>query len=181
MPRRRVTAAVACLVLLPACDAGDLVAHRLPACDPTGDPTTHLMAQAVPEAVLLPCVEREELPASWWLSDLEIDSHGSAFTLTAGRYGPGGPGIDVEFTSDCDVADAVQVPTDERGTERFAGSGGPGGFTTEWRYRFPGGCVTYRVRPPDDVWDRFVVDVQRTVEFVDRAEVIRRHDAVLGR
>ena len=181
MTTRRLSLAVAlCVLLLPACDDVDLVAHRLPACDPTGDPTTHLMSQSVPGATLLPCLHRDELPSTWWLSDLEVDSREAEFALTADRVRTG-PGLVVRLVASCDDTEAVRVPTDEPGTEKLVGAGGPGGFATEWQYRFAGGCVTYRVVPPVEYWDRFVVDVQRAVGFIDRDEVVRRHDEALGR
>lgn len=177
----RLLAALVAGIALTGCSEAELASHRVPACDVTGDPTTFLMAQAVPGATLLPCVERDRLPRSWWFADLEVDDLGAEFAFVGDRLGTSPSQVVVRFGASCGPTDQVVVPSDEAGTERVNRGIGPSGRVYEWGYRFPGGCVTYAVTAADDVWGRFVADVERALGFVARDEVVERHDAVLGR
>jgi len=102
---------------------------------------TVLMAQAVPTATAVPCIEA--LPTGLSFASAIAHNGEARFWLDSDRAGP--RAVTVTLTGGCDTSSARRVPTDEAGTERFdnesavSGRGsGPDRF-----YRLPGGCVTY--------------------------------------
>jgi serine/threonine protein kinase len=91
-----------------------------------------LMAQAVPSASLVPCVQL--LPVGWTLADVDTDRAGAAAVV-------------VELTASCDLAGATEVTSEQSGARRYlrVDRNGPKGSGTRV-YTFPGGCVTQRFR-----------------------------------
>jgi tRNA A-37 threonylcarbamoyl transferase component Bud32/membrane-associated phospholipid phosphatase len=99
-----------------------------------------LVAQSVPSAGLVPCLD--SLPVGWSFATMDVTDGRTRMFLDSDRAGF--HVVDVTFTRSCDVAGATEVPTDEPGTRRFerivlrqdryAGSR---------YYTFDGGCVTY--------------------------------------
>ena len=99
-----------------------------------------LVAQSVPSASLVPCVD--SLPVGWSFATMDVVDGRARMFLDSDRAGF--HVVDVTLTASCDVAGATEVPTDEPGTRRFerivlrqdryAGSR---------YYTFDGGCVTY--------------------------------------
>ena len=110
---------------------------------------TVLMAQAVPTATAVPCIEA--LPTGLSFATAIAHNGEARFWLDSDRAGA--RAVTVTLTGSCDTSSARPVPTDETGTERFdsdpAASGGGSG--PDRFYRLPGGCVTYdySVRRPD--------------------------------
>jgi len=110
-----------------------------PDCKP--QTVTVLMAQAVPTATAVPCIEA--LPTGLSFASAIAHNGEARFWLDSDRAGP--RAVTVTLTGSCTTSGARRVPTDEAGTERFdsepAVSGrGPG---PDRFYRLPGGCVTY--------------------------------------
>ena len=102
---------------------------------------TVLMAQAVPTATAVPCIEA--LPTGLSFATAIARNGEARFWLDSDRAGD--RAVTVTLTGSCDTSSARPVPTDEIGTERFdsdpaasSGASGPDRF-----YRLPGGCVTY--------------------------------------
>jgi hypothetical protein len=178
---------VVVLALLAAgCGAEELVSLRMPKCGEVGARTTFLMAQSVPDAGLVPCIDAEALPADLFMEDMRIDSTGARFTFFGDWPAPDADTVtplrlEVRFTSSCDVGDAVAVPSDEpdarrlERVERVAA-----GYVGERFYVFDGGCVTYRFDAQDDAWLGFVHEASQTWTFMPRAEVERLRDVALG-
>ena len=102
---------------------------------------TVLMAQAVPTATAVPCIEA--LPTGLSFATAVAHNGEARFWLDSDRAGD--RAVTVTLTGSCDTSSARPVPTDETGTERFdsdpaasSDASGPDRF-----YRLPGGCVTY--------------------------------------
>jgi len=102
---------------------------------------TVLMAQAVPTATAVPCIEA--LPTGLSFASAIARNGEARFWLDSDRAGA--RAVTVTLTGSCDTSSARPVSTDEIGTERFdsdpaasSGASGPDRF-----YRLPGGCVTY--------------------------------------
>lgn len=116
-------------------------------CGPEGDvenPTLVLMAQSVPTAELIPCVQLE--PAAWSLSDLDARSGRSTFTFRSSlEEDAGHPLLTVTLTAGCDVSGATEVQSDEPLTRRYERLReiSPG-YVGDRYYVYPGGCTTYR-------------------------------------
>jgi tRNA A-37 threonylcarbamoyl transferase component Bud32/membrane-associated phospholipid phosphatase len=103
-----------------------------------------LMAQSVPTASLVPCIEI--LPAGWTLGDMVVGNDRSRFTLTSDRGGV----LVAELTASCDLAGAVELTSERTGARRFLSiERNPAGVTMTRAYTFPGGCVTQRLVAPD--------------------------------
>jgi tRNA A-37 threonylcarbamoyl transferase component Bud32/membrane-associated phospholipid phosphatase len=123
-----------------------------------------LMAQSVPTASLVPCVEA--LPTGWSLGDTLVGNGRSRFTLWSDRGGV----LVVELTASCDVAGAQQLATsDQPGTRLFqrVQRTSPGYEATHW-YLFPGGCITQRLGSSTRTTGQLVDDASRTLGFTTR-------------
>jgi tRNA A-37 threonylcarbamoyl transferase component Bud32 len=123
-----------------------------------------LEAQSVPSASLVPCVR--EL-AGWRLAGANARNGWSQITLNHDRAGE--HAMVVRLTATCDPAGAAELPSPHSGvrhyqrTERLAG-----GFAATWHDRFPGGCVTSRLRSTADPDGRFATEAPVVLGFVPR-------------
>ena len=132
--------------------------------------TLVLMAQSVPSAELVPCIER--MPAGWSLETIDIRNGKSFFALDSDRAGD--RAVRVTLRPRCDVAGATEIVTDEPGARRYERVES---VVSEYRgvrtYQYPGGCVTYRFE-----FARrglaLVNEVSLAIGFVSRAEVARQ-------
>lgn len=150
--RRLLTVAVACL-LLAGCArpvASEFTQARQPFCEVGGKPGTPflvLMAQAVPTASQLPCVDLDNLTAGWSVSSVFVRDGRARFALDSYRVGMHAVLVVLERTCQFEGGKVTRVPSDEPGMRRFEqiGEVRPGvGFTGTRFYLFKGGCVTYR-------------------------------------
>ena len=179
--RRLLLLAVACL-LLAGCVrpvSYEFSQSRQPFCEYRGDPGTQmivLMAQAVPSASQLPCVEL--LPAGWSVSDLFVRNGRARFALDSDRVGPDAVRVVLEPACQVEGAGITRVPSDEPGTRRYEqiGEVRPGvGFTGTRFYLFPGGCVSYRFEFKDSEERAGPIgDVTLALTFITR-DAVRNH------
>ena len=106
MTARRTTAGlVTATLLLGGCAVG--TGGAAPRCEPGMRLAT--LAQSVPEAAYVPCVE--ELPAGWTFEGLHVDDDGATMTLESDRADRD---VRVELAESCDIAEATPItPSDE--------------------------------------------------------------------
>jgi tRNA A-37 threonylcarbamoyl transferase component Bud32/membrane-associated phospholipid phosphatase len=103
-----------------------------------------LMAQSVPTASLVPCIEI--LPVGWTLGDVVVGNGRSRFTLTSDRGGV----LVAELTASCDLSGAVEQTSEQLGARRHLRvERGAAGVALTRAYTFPGGCVTQRLVAPE--------------------------------
>jgi hypothetical protein len=146
-----------------------------PACTYQGEDGTALvllMAQAVPSASQLPCVEL--LPAGWTVSDTFVRNGRARFALNSDRVGSRAVQVVLERT--CTFGRVTRVPSDHPGTRRYQEviSIEPGRrYQGAVYYLFPGGCVTYRLDFRSDEQARPLGEVTLALGFVTR-DAIRR-------
>jgi hypothetical protein len=102
-----------------------------------------LMAQAVPSATLLPCLEAA--PPGWSLSDVKAGSGFASIVFDTDRpYRAAG--VTVELRPSCDLAGATEVRSELAGVRRYLRidrGAVPSSFIRT--YVFQGGCVSQRV------------------------------------
>jgi hypothetical protein len=167
---RRTPAAVIValsLLALPACVSGGSVA---PECGDPGDRTMVLVAQTVPSAPQLPCVEA--LPPGWTVSGSNFVDGSTTFWLdlpVAGIHA-----VEVKLTETCDTSDASQVvpAPDEAGAEVFVAPTSLDPFQSVRRIVYDGGCVTYRYRFAGGAPAAVSLEVDAALSFMARQDVV---------
>jgi hypothetical protein len=172
--RRLPLLALACLLLAGCAQpiSYQLARSRQPYCEYRGDPGTQfvvLMAQAVPSASRLPCVE--QLPAGWTVSDVFVRNGRARFALNSDRVGLHAVQVVLERTCQLGGAKVTRVPSDESGTRRYEriGEVRPGiGFTGTRFYLFRGGCVSYQFQFHGEERARPIGEVTSSLSFVAR-------------
>jgi hypothetical protein len=145
--------------------------------DCTAQTVTVLMAQAVPTATAVPCIEA--LPTGLSFASAIARNGEARFWLDSDRAGA--RAVTVTLTGSCDTSSARPVSTDEVGTERFdsdpAGSGasGPDRF-----YRLPGGCVTYDYSVPARGDPELIAAADGALGFLPRDDLVAYVDEQAG-
>ncbi|MGY1740834.1 MULTISPECIES: hypothetical protein [unclassified Blastococcus] len=122
---------------------GASVSLEMPACAEGEDEHAAngvvLMAQSVPTASWVPCVEA--VPQGWHFGGLDARSGSARFWLDSDR--DGARAIEVRFERRCDTEGATAVPTDREGLSRMERVTQ---LTPEFHgrrfYLFEGGCIT---------------------------------------
>jgi hypothetical protein len=144
--RRRVVAAAAALAAAPALagcvqtEGGSPVTAGCGTGADAYNPTLVVMAQSVPTAELIPCVEL--VPTGWSHGPVTLTNRGSRFVLGSDRDGP--RALTVELAAACDVTGAVRVPSEQPGTVRYERLDRlDGGFSGARFYVYDGGCTTF--------------------------------------
>jgi hypothetical protein len=140
----------------------------------TPHPALLLMAQSVPTAALVPCVEL--LPAGWTLGDTVVGSGRSRFTLTSDRGGV----LVAELTASCDLAGAVELTSERPGTRRYLRvEPTTTGVAMTRAYTFPGGCVTQRLVAPQASHHQLASESSSALGFTTRDALAAalRHDS----
>jgi hypothetical protein len=142
--RRAAAAAVlAAAPLLAACGGGTSVSAEVPACA-TGDESDAadgvvLMAQSVPTATWVPCVE--SVPVGWTFAGLDARSGSARFWLDSDRDGV--HAIEVRLAAQCDTSGATEIPSEREDLRRFERvTQVTPQYLGRRYYVFPGGCTT---------------------------------------
>jgi hypothetical protein len=131
-----------------------------------------LMAQSVPTAELVPCIEI--LPAGWTLGDVLVGNGRSRFTLTSDRGGI----LVAELTASCDLAGAIELTSERPGARRYLRiERNAAGVAMTRAYTFPGGCVTQRLVAPEASRQRLASESSSALGFTTRDDL----DAALRR
>jgi tRNA A-37 threonylcarbamoyl transferase component Bud32/membrane-associated phospholipid phosphatase len=130
-----------------------------------------LMAQSVPSASMVPCVEF--LPVGWELGDVAVNDGRSVLTLNHDRAGD--RALVVRLAAACDPGGAVEGPSPTAGVRHYQqlGSSAGGEFRATWYDQFPGGCVTSRLHLTTDPDGEFAAQAPQVLGFTTR-EALRR-------
>ena len=160
-PRRILYAVgllVAAVLLIPATlslfTPTELPVSSPPTCDPND--VMVLMAQSVPTAEQLPCVNL--LPGGWNAGTVSIHELRTSFTLDSDQAGQGA--VLVTLAPTCSLEGAHQETTEVPGIRRFVTPPGSAGRPTVHSYLVAGGCITHRFDAAltDDVASYFIID-----------------------
>lgn len=164
-----VLAAVAAAVLSAGC--GLTTNTDEPVCTTVRPEALYLAAQAVPSAGMVPCITG--YPGGWKLGSVDVRDSRASFTLDSDRGGSGA--LTVTLRDGCDVAGAIEVPSDKPGTARFDSMPVVDeGFRGVRSYVFDGGCVTYRFDIRAGRAGALVDEGSLAVGFLTKAEVEAR-------
>jgi len=125
-----------------------------------------LMAQSVPTASLVPCIEI--LPVGWTLGDVVVGDGSSRFTLTSDRGGV----LVVELTPSCDLGGAVELTSEQPEARRYLRiERNPAGVVMTRTYTFPGGCVTQRLVAPEASRQQLASESSSALGFTTRDDL----------
>jgi hypothetical protein len=167
---RRWTAGLALIAVIGAGCGSD---HgSLPACNRPEDSVFALIAQSVPSATELPCLQ--ELPAGWILSGTQIQDGRTQLWLDSTIAGVHAVEVDLQAT--CNVSDAVEVPPspDEVGMTSYVRSDLPPAFAGVRYLVFDGGCVIYRYRFTGDAPPTLVLEAEEALSFMPRHDIVQQ-------
>jgi hypothetical protein len=121
------------------------------------------MAQSVPTASLVPCIEI--LPAGWTLGDVVVGNNRSRFTVTSDRGGV----LVTELAASCDLSGAVELTSERPGARRYVRvERNAAGVATTRAYTFAGGCVTQRLMAPEASREQLVSESSSALGFTTR-------------
>ena len=125
-----------------------------------------LMAQSVPTASLVPCIEI--LPAGWTLGDVVVGDDRSRFTLTSDRGGV----LVVELTASCDLGGTVELTSEQPEARRYLRvERNPAGVAMTRAYTFPGGCITQRLTAPAASGQHLAAETSSALGFATRDDL----------
>ncbi len=153
-----------------ACRAGD-----------DGDPASGvvLMAQAVPSASWLPCLDA--VPLGWRLAGVQVRDGSGAFWLDSDRDGV--RAIEARLTASCDTRDATEIPSDREGLRRLeqVTQVHPQYVGTRF-YVFDGGCLAMVFQLSGDYRAEPLAVATESIDVVRRADVaVHVHEDSGGR
>jgi hypothetical protein len=98
-----------------------------------------LMAQSVPSASLVPCVQL--MPVGWSVAKVAVNNGRSVVVVDHDRAGE--RAVIVRLTAACDLTGAAEVTSEQPGARRYLRiDRNPAGFSATRSYVFPGGCIT---------------------------------------
>jgi hypothetical protein len=106
------------------------------------------------------------LPPGWGFGGANARNGWSKFTLND-VVTP--QGLIVRLTAACDIAGAIETPSDQPGTQRYErpepGSSGP---APTWYLTFEGGCVTAQFRSASDIDAALANQASTAIGFATR-------------
>jgi len=127
-----------------------------------------LMAQSVPSAALVPCVQL--LPVGWSVAEVAVNNGRSVITLHHDRAGK--RAVVVRLTAACDLAGAAEVTSEQPGTRRYLRiDQNTAGFSATRAYVFPGGCITARISAPAGSGQQLTTETSSAIGFTTRQEL----------
>jgi tRNA A-37 threonylcarbamoyl transferase component Bud32 len=129
-----------------------------------------LMAQSVPSASLVPCVQF--LPVGWSVAEVAVNNGRSLITMHHDRAGRAA--VVVQLTASCDLTGAAEVTSEQPGARRYLriDRNAPG-FSATRAYVFPGGCITERLTVPAASGQQLTSETSSAIGFATR-EALRQ-------
>ncbi len=137
-----------------------------PSCE--GGGSIVIVAQSVPEAHLVPCLDR--LPDGWTVSSVTIDDTGTVIRFDSDRAGDDAAVL--RYGSTCDVTGASSVVSDLAFSRRFDEiQQVEPGFRAVRTYTFLRGCITWTFDFDDDASATESVAIGNALSVVTRPEL----------
>jgi hypothetical protein len=127
-----------------------------------------LMAQAVPSASLVPCVQL--LPVGWTLADVKVQDGRARISFDTDRAGAAA--VVVELAASCELAGAVELSSEQQTARRYLRVERNAAEVSITRaYTFPGGCVTQRLLAPAATRQQLASEAAFALGFATRQEL----------
>jgi membrane-associated phospholipid phosphatase/tRNA A-37 threonylcarbamoyl transferase component Bud32 len=127
-----------------------------------------LMAQSVPSASLVPCLQL--MPVGWSVAEVAVNNGRSVLTLDHDRAGK--RALVVRLTSSCDLAGAAEVTSEQPGARRYLRiDRTTPGFSATRAYAFPGGCITAQISAPAASGQQLTTETSSAIGFTTRQEL----------
>jgi hypothetical protein len=155
----------------PVCAAGE---------DRTASNAVVLMAQSVPTATWVPCLQTS-LPQGWSFRHLDARNGVARFWLDNELDGP--EPIQVRLEDSCDTLGATEIPSDREGMRRFERvTMTTPRFEGRRYYVFEGGCITFEFQLDDNGENRAeaLALATQTVGAVSRKDLQAQVHAASG-
>jgi hypothetical protein len=137
-----------------------------------------LMAQSVPSATLIPCIEA--LPAGWTYGGSDVSNAVARFWLDSDRGGY--HAVEVSLEASCRITGAVDVTnsTSEGGVRVYLDEFDLHPFSANKYFLFPGGCVAYRYRFGAQAQATLALEADEAVTFGLRTVLVAQVQEELG-
>jgi hypothetical protein len=176
---RRVLVSIALAVLSLGASACATSASKMPPCTRPDDRTLILIAQAVPSATKLPCIE--SLPVGWTFGGSLVETDLARMWLDSDVGGI--HAVQVDLVARCDTAEAVEIPPGpgEGGTKVFQQPVSlPPNYVATRFVVFPGGCLRTRYRFAADAPAALAIEADAAVGLIARATVVAEVEDAFG-
>lgn len=153
-------------IVLVSCGAGDSVT---PGCDDPGGRAIVLVAQSVPSATLLPCIE--SLPAGWEIGGADVRNSGTTFWLDSVVSGM--HAVEVTLAETCETSGASEIvpAADEAGAQVLVLPTNLDPYEGRRFIVFEGGCVTYRYDFGSGTPATVALQIESSLSFLPRDAV----------
>jgi len=127
-----------------------------------------LMAQSVPSASLVPCVQL--MPVGWTVAKVAVNNGRSVIIVDHDRAGE--RAVVVRLTSSCDLAGAVEVTSEQSGARRYLriDRNAPEFSATRF-YVFQGGCIAERFAAAAASGQQLITETSSAIGFTTREEL----------
>jgi membrane-associated phospholipid phosphatase/tRNA A-37 threonylcarbamoyl transferase component Bud32 len=145
----------------------DLPIAKPPECGTSS--TVILMAQAVPSASAVPCID--VLPAGWTFGQAVVHNGRGRFWLNSDQAGH--RAVVVTLSHACDVTRARVVGRRPPDTTRFEEARSGSRLSLLRFDRFPGGCATYDIDFDAGAPPALLADVERALAYTARTRLVR--------
>jgi tRNA A-37 threonylcarbamoyl transferase component Bud32 len=124
-----------------------------------------LMAQSVPSASLVPCVQL--LPPGWTVAEVAVNNGRSVVAVDHDRAGK--RAVVVRLTAACDLAGAAEVTSEQSGARRYLRIDRTApGFSATRFYVFQGGCIAEQFAPSAASGQQLITETSSAIGFTTR-------------
>lgn len=148
--------------------AGCSVEQLLPPPDCVQGDSSLIVAQSVPGAELVPCLDG--VPDGWNVASVIINENGTDILFDSDRAGE--DAAHLRYKRSCDLGDAVLVPNDQAGAQTFEYIERlEPGFRGSRYFTFDGGCVWWEFDFDNDASATLSVELRNTLVFFTRDQV----------
>lgn len=131
-----------------------------------------LLAQAVPDATWVPCVER--LPAGWDWASQNIRSGSGVFVLSLGTAAASTVTVTLSSSCETDGMEPFNVSNTDASISGYRKLSTEAGITGDYRFAFTGGCITWTFALEPGTPEAILEEVDNALGFLFRPGLAHR-------